>query len=238
MFTDIKSAELIKYAANAFLCTKISFINDLAIFCEEAGANIKDVARGIGLDSRIGPRFLHAGIGYGGNCLKKDINALIKMGEDAGHEFTLLEAVESINEYQKNILFERLKKELGQLKNKKIAIWGLTFKPKTDDLRDAPSVDLINKLIEAEADVQAYDPVASCNNFRIHRSLKSGKSGYDAALGADAVMILTEWDEFRGVDFNKLKYLMRGNLILDGRNIYDPKVVTESGLKYIGIGNS
>jgi UDPglucose 6-dehydrogenase len=240
MFTDIKSAEIIKYASNAFLGMKISFINQIANFCEKTGANVRDVAKGMGLDSRIGPRFLQAGIGYGGSCFKKDINALIQKGKDYGYDFTILNEVEKFNEAQKERLFHKLKERLPNLKGKKVAVWGVTFKPRTDDLRDAPSIPLVKKLIEDGAEVTAFDPIATnsfiYNHFREHRSIRGAKTGYDAVKDADALMLLTEWDEFRGVDFKKIKKLMKGNLVLDGRNIYDPDVIRDAGFEYIGIG--
>jgi UDPglucose 6-dehydrogenase len=240
VYTDIKSAEVIKYAANAFLCTKISFINEMAQFCEQAGANIRDVAHGIGLDSRIGARFLHAGIGYGGNCLKKDINSLINTGKSYNHQFSILQTVEAVNEMQKNMLLKKLEDNLKKLKNKKIAVWGLSFKPKTDDLRDAPSIDIVGRLLESKSSVKIYDPLSGDSFiksfFKGHPNLTLSQSNVEAARNADAVMVLTEWDEFRNVDFKKLKKEMKGNLFLDGRNIYNPDDVRKADLKYIGIG--
>lgn len=231
MFTDISSAEVTKYAANAFLSTKISFINELAHLCEKTGGNIHDVAKGIGLDPRIGHQFLQAGIGYGGSCLKKDVQALIYHAKKNNHEFKLLQAVEDVNERQKTVLVDKLLSYIPSLENKKIAIWGLTFKPKTDDMRDAPSLQIIKELKSRKANIHVYDPrqknlpdVMHCENY------------LDAAKNADALMILTEWDEFKGVDLKKLKSIMKGNLLLDGRNLYNPEVALKEGFRYIGIG--
>lgn len=240
IFTNTKTAELIKYAGNAFLGMKISFINELAHFAEEQNVNIRDVARGIGLDSRIGPRFLHAGIGYGGNCLQKDIKALIKQAKESGNPLNIIESVDNVNENQKKLFIQKLKRKLSTLKNKKIAIWGVTFKPKTDDIRDAPSIDIVKNLLDQGAEIKVYDPVATesfvLNYFRQHKSIRSSKTNYEALKDVDALLILTEWDEFRSVDFSKIKKMMKGNLVLDGRNIYDPVTVRKAGLKYIGIG--
>ncbi len=231
MFTDVRSAEITKYAANAFLSTKISFINELAHLCEKIGGNIQDVAKGIGLDPRIGCQFLKAGIGYGGSCLKKDIQALIHHAKKHKHEFKLLQAVEDINERQKTVLVDKLLSYIPTLENRKIALWGLTFKPKTDDMRDAPSLQIIEQLKMHKADIHVYDPIRKDVPDVVHSVDSLG-----AAKDADALMILTEWDEFKSVDLKKLKAAMKGNLILDGRNIYDKKAVRKEGFNYIGIG--
>lgn len=237
MFTDINSAEIIKYASNSFLATKISFINEVANFCELASADVTEVAKGIGLDARIGPRFLHAGIGYGGSCFPKDVKAFIQTGKDKGYEFLILEAVEEVNETQRLRLFHKLKEEIKDLKNKKIAVWGLAFKPKTDDMREAPSVTIINELIDSGADIKAFDPVAAGNAKKIFNgAVDFCDTPYEAALGADALLILTEWDEFRAIDLKKIKTLMRGNLICDGRNIYSKKEMEKLNFKYKSIG--
>lgn len=240
IFTNAKTAELTKYAANAFLGMKISYINELANFAENHNINIRDVARGIGLDDRIGPRFLHAGIGYGGNCLQKDIKALINQAKKSGSTLNIIESVDKVNENQKKLFIKKLKNQLSPLKNKKIAVWGLTFKPKTDDLRDAPSIEIVKQLIDEGAELQVFDPIVTKkfvnNHFRQHKGIKPAKTNYDALKGVDALMILTEWDEFRSPDFAKIKELMKGDLVLDGRNIYDPEVVRSAGLHYIGIG--
>lgn len=240
VYTNFKTAETIKYAANAFLCTKVSFINEIAQFCDKAGVNVKDVAYGMGLDKRIAAGYLNAGIGYGGNCLKKDINALINMGYAYEHQFPILQAVETVNENQKYILLQKLEMHLEGLDQKKIAVWGLSFKPKTDDLRDAPSIEIVQELVDHGAEVRVYDPVSTqrfvADYFRDNSNVLPAKTKVDAAKNADAIVILTGWDEFLDVDFNNLKTAMKGNLILDGRNIYDPKQVKRAGIKYVGIG--
>ncbi|MFA6529133.1 MAG: UDP-glucose/GDP-mannose dehydrogenase family protein [Candidatus Gracilibacteria bacterium] len=237
IFTDINSAEIIKYASNSFLATKISFINEVANFCELVGADVTEVAKGIGLDARIGSRFLHAGIGYGGSCFPKDVKAFIQTGKDKGYEFLILEAVEEVNETQRLRLFRKLKEEFQDLRNKKIAVWGLAFKPKTDDMREAPSITIINELLDCGACVQAFDPVAAGNAKRIlDGKVDFCDTPYEAATGADALLILTEWDEFRAIDLKKVKEMMCGNLICDGRNIYSKKEMESLGFKYKSIG--
>ena len=238
MFTDIHSAEIIKYASNSFLATKISFINEVANFCELVGADVKEVAKGMGLDDRIGPRFLHAGIGYGGSCFPKDVQAFIKTGEDKGYEFQILNAVENVNRSQKTKILKNLTKEIPDLKNKVIAIWGLAFKPKTDDMREAPSINIINGILDAGGVVNAFDPVAMENAKKLFKkdTVNFCDTPHKAAKGADALLILTEWDEFRAVDLKKIKELMRGSLICDGRNIYNPAEVKKIGFKYKSIG--
>ena len=226
LFMDIASAELTKYAANAFLSMKISFINEIADLCDTNGANIREVARAIGLDDRIGPRFLHAGIGYGGSCLGKDNKALITQAERLGKDMIIIKAVEERNNRQKQLVIKKLKDHLGNLNGKTVAILGLSFKPKTDDLRDAPSQEIIKRLIGEGAEVNTYDPVVSTNS----------NGPYDVARNVDAIVVLTEWDEFRNLNFEKIKLIMKGNLIIDGRNIYDPELVKKAGLTYSGIG--
>ncbi len=237
LFTDIHSAEIIKYASNSFLATKISFINEVANFCELVGADVTEVAKGIGLDDRIGPRFLHAGIGYGGSCFPKDVQAFIQTGKDRGYEFLILEATEEVNQTQKLRLFNKLKEEEKDLEGKTVAIWGLAFKPKTDDMREAPSIITIKKLLEEGAKVQAFDPVAMDNaKMAIEGEVNYENNPYDAVKGADALLIMTEWDEFRAIDLEKVKSLMRGDLVCDGRNIYKPKEMKDLGFKYQSIG--
>lgn len=237
LFTDIHSAEIIKYASNSFLATKISFINEVANFCELVDADVTEVARGIGLDDRIGPRFLHAGIGYGGSCFPKDVQAFIQTGKDKGYEFLTLEAVEEVNQTQKLRLFLKLQKEIPELEGKKVAIWGLAFKPKTDDMREAPAISIIERLLEAQAHVQAFDPVAMDNAKEIFpKEVEFKDNPYDAVEGADALLVVTEWDEFRAIDLVRVKELMKGDLICDGRNIYKPEEVGKLGFKYKSIG--
>jgi UDPglucose 6-dehydrogenase len=240
MFTSVRSAELIKYASNAFLATKISFINEVANFCEKVGANVKEVAKGMGSDTRIGSRFLHAGIGYGGSCFPKDVQALIQTGKDMGHNFSILEAVDSINDRQKMRPVEILKEEWqGKLKGKTVAIWGLSFKPRTDDVREAPALYIIKELLLAGVSVRVFDPVAMEDFKKTLQSKKQPvycKNALDAAKGADALLVVTEWDEFRSIDPHVIQKTLKGNLIVDGRNIYEAEEVEEVGLKYRGIG--
>lgn len=236
--TDIKTAEIIKYASNAMLATKISFINEIANFCEKAGGNIKVIAKTLGLDKRIGPHFLHAGIGYGGSCLPKDVKALIQTGKDLKYNFKLLKAVDEINKTQKEIIFHKLKKELKTLKNKHIAIWGLSFKPKTDDMREAPSITIIQKLHQEKAKIFAYDPEATNQAKKILKNIPVtyGKTPIEIAKNADALLLLTEWEEFSSIDFQKLKSVMKNPLILDGRNFLKKNILKNFGIKHIGIG--
>lgn len=239
VLTDVKSAEIIKYASNAFLATKISFINEIARFIDKAGGNVKEVSRGMGFDSRIGSRFLYAGIGYGGSCFPKDVKALIHTGKEHGMDFTILEAVEAANERQKLLPVAHLKKSLKTLKGKKIALWGLSFKPRTDDARESPALSIIEALTKAGAIVTAFDPVATENakefigrNARVKYATKQ----YDAANGADALVIVTEWDEFRTADYVELAKRMKGDVIIDGRNILEREEAETAGFVYYGIG--
>jgi len=238
IFTDIKSAEIIKYASNAFLATKISFINEIANFCEITGGNVKEVAKGMGHDSRIGSRFLSAGIGYGGSCFPKDVQALIQTGKQHGHNFQILRAVDSVNDDQKMRPMDILKKHFGTLKDKKIAVWGLSFKPRTDDIREAPALLGIRALLKDGAQVVVFDPVAMDNTKQELDGLSVGyaTSSHDALKDADALVIMTEWDEFRTVEYATLRSLMKGNVIVDGRNILDRSEAEAEGFVYYGIG--
>lgn len=236
LFTTAKSAELIKYASNSFLATKISFINEIANLCEKVGADVKAVARGMGLDERIGPRFLQAGIGYGGACFPKDVKALVTTGYENGYDFRIITAAEEVNQEQKRSLLPKIKKLIPDLKNKKIAIWGLAFKPKTDDIREAPSLVIIEELQELGAKVKVYDPVAEENAKSILKNTEFAKTPYKALEDCDALIIVTEWDEFRELDKKKIKDLLKHPIIIDGRNIYDPKEMKQLGFKYIGVG--
>ena len=233
IFTDIPSAEMIKYAANAMLATRISFMNDIANLCDLVGADVNMVRRGIGSDSRIGNKFLYPGCGYGGSCFPKDVKALIKTASQQGYDMQVLQAVESVNEKQKTILFEKLKRVLNDLQGKTIALWGLAFKPDTDDMREAPSLVIIDLLLNAGCSVKVYDPVAmeECKR-RIGDQVIYCKDLYDAALDADAVMLLTEWKEFRLPSWNVLKRTMKQPVLIDGRNIYDKKEMKEIGFIY------
>ena len=239
IFTDIPSAEMIKYAANSMLATRISFMNDIANLCEIVGADVNMVRKGIGTDARIGSRFLYAGCGYGGSCFPKDVKALMKTAADSGYQMRILEAVEAVNEEQKSILFRKLVKHFnGDIKGKRIALWGLAFKPETDDMREAPSLVLIEKLRNAGCLVSAYDPVAIPEaQRRLPEDVISYvKDIYEAVIDADALLLVTEWKEFRMPSWSVIKKLMATPLILDGRNIYDKAELEEAGFIYHCIG--
>jgi UDPglucose 6-dehydrogenase len=239
VFMGRESAETVKYASNAFLANKISFANMLSAFCEATGGNIRDVTKGMGLDNRIGPRFLQAGIGYGGSCFPKDVKALIAMSRHYDTPLPLVEATHEINQRQRMRFFQRILNTLPQ--QSQIAVWGLAFKPKTDDMREAPSLDCIPLLTAAGHTVTAYDPVAMDNAKQLlPKEVQYAQNPMEAATGADALIILTEWDVFRGIDFTQLTNAMNGIHIFDGRNIYEPEEVQEAGLAYhgIGLGNS
>jgi len=237
---DIRSAELTKYAANAMLATKISFMNELANIAERVGADIEKVRIGIGSDPRIGYSFIYPGTGYGGSCFPKDVRALIRSAHEAGHEPQVLHAVESVNARQKEVLFHKMSRHFeGKLAGRTVAVWGLSFKPNTDDMREAPSRTLIGLLIKAGARVKAYDPVAADEAKRIYAAepkFALTKSAYQAAEGADALAIVTEWQEFRSPDFDRLREVLKSPVIFDGRNLYDPAMVSRFGLTYHAIG--
>ena len=238
IFMDIPSAEMTKYAANSMLATRISFMNDIANLCELVGADVNMVRSGIGSDTRIGRKFLYPGIGYGGSCFPKDVKALIKTAETNGYEMRVLRAVEAVNEYQKGVLFDKLQRLMGDgLQGKTIALWGLSFKPETDDMREAPSLVLIDKLLKAGCTVRAYDPVAmdECRR-RMGDAIYYAKDLYDATLDADALLLLTEWKEFRLPSWAVIKKSMRHPIVLDGRNIYDRSEMEELGFTYHCIG--
>lgn len=237
IFTDIPSAEMIKYAANSMLATRISFMNDIANLCELVGADVNMVRKGIGADVRIGSKFLYPGCGYGGSCFPKDVKALIKTAEKNGYTMSVLKAVEEVNEKQKTILFEKLTRHFSNLSNKKIAIWGLSFKPETDDMREATSLVLIDLLTKAGANVSVYDPVAmnECKR-RVGDIVTYANDMYEAVIDADALLLLTEWKQFRLPSWNVLLKVMKQPLILDGRNIYDLKELTDLGFQYENIG--
>ena len=238
IFTDIPSAEMIKYAANSMLATRISFMNDIANLCERVGADVNMVRKGVGSDTRIGKKFLYAGCGYGGSCFPKDVKALIKTAEQNGCEMKVLKAVEEVNEKQKSILFEKLQRHYaGSLKGRTIALWGLAFKPETDDMREAPALVLIDKLTGSGCMVKVYDPIAmgECKR-RIGDKVIYCKDMYDAVVDADALLLVTEWKEFRMPSFAVLEKTMAGKVIVDGRNIYDKEEVAEHGFVYYKIG--
>ena len=236
LITDIKSAELIKHASNAFLATKISFINSVARICELSGADVEKVAEGMGYDKRISKHFLNAGIGYGGFCFPKDSQAFIKIAENYGYDYKLLKATNEINEEQKKIFVEKVKKALNGVDGKNIGVLGLSFKPDTDDMRFAPSVYVIGKLQEKGAKIKAYDPAAMDKAKNILSNVSFCKDPYEASKGADALLILTEWNEFKEMDLKKIKSLLKNPLIIDGRNIYDLSIMEKEGFRYISIG--
>lgn len=235
---DIRSAEVTKYAANSYLATRITFMNELANFCEKAGANVDLVRKGMGSDTRIGKRFLFPGIGYGGSCFPKDVNALIKTSLDFGSELTLLTLVDKINKEQRLRFFNKIKKHFNNnIRGKKFAVWGLAFKPNTDDMREAPSVPVITMLLENGASVKAFDPAAMENaKFYLNDKIEYAENMYDALTDADALLIFTEWNEFRNPDFTKVKSLLKEPLIFDGRNVYDLDDMEEQGFTYYSIG--
>ena len=238
IFMDIPSAEMTKYAANSMLATRISFMNDIANLCEIVGADVNMVRSGIGSDTRIGRKFLYPGIGYGGSCFPKDVKALIKTADQNGYSMRVLSAVEEVNEQQKSVLFEKLKKQFnGDLQGKTVALWGLAFKPETDDMREAPALVLIDKLLEAGCKVRAYDPAAvqECKR-RIGDTIYYACDMYDAVLDADVLMLVTEWKEFRLPSWAVIKKTMSQQIVLDGRNIYDKKEMEELGFVYHCIG--
>lgn len=238
IFMDILSSEMTKYASNAMLATRISFMNDVANLCERVGADVNMVRRGMGSDSRIGRSFLYPGCGYGGSCFPKDIRAFIKVGEEFGYEMNVLKAVETVNNNQKNILFEKLNDYFNNdIKDKTVAVWGLSFKPETDDIREAPSLTLINSLLEAGVAVRAYDPAAMDEARDLLKDkIYYATDIYDAANGAHAVIVPTEWKEFRLPNWEKLKEIMNHHLVIDGRNIYNKEELASENFEYSGIG--
>lgn len=235
---DVPSAEMTKYAANAMLATRISFMNDIANLCERVGANVDNVRKGMGSDPRIGKHFLYAGCGYGGSCFPKDVKALAHTGIENGYPMRVIEAVEAVNEAQKNIVFEKLLRAFdGDLRGKVIAMWGLSFKPETDDMREAPSLVVIEKLIEAGAVVHAYDPIAMEETHRkIGDKITYCKDMYEAVIDADALALLTEWKQFRMPSWSIIRKAMRNHVVVDGRNIYDPQELQDNGFTYSRIG--
>jgi UDPglucose 6-dehydrogenase len=240
IFMDIASAEMTKYAANAMLATRISFMNEVANLCERVGANVDLVRKGIGSDSRIGPAFLFPGPGYGGSCFPKDVKALVRTARDSGACLRVLEAVELVNDEQKHRLFQKLQQALGpELRGARVAVWGLAFKPNTDDMREAPAITLIQDLLDAGASVAAHDPVAMPEaQRRLGSSVTFAESSYDALGGADALAIVTDWNEYRHPDFARIKSTLRRPVIVDGRNLYSTAKMTELGFKYYSIGRT
>ena len=237
LFTDLYTAEMIKYASNAFLATRISFINEIARICERVDADVKVVAEGMGMDRRIGPMFLEAGIGYGGSCFPKDVKALARMAETMGYHPELLDTVMEINEDQRKLVVDKLREVLGSLRDQTIGVLGLAYKPNTDDIREAPAMAVIQSLLEKGAHVRAYDPAAVPNAKRLlNSSVEYCEDAYATARGADALLLVTEWDEFRRLDFDRIKPVMRRPVLVDGRNIYDPKAMRDRGFIYRGVG--
>ncbi len=235
MLTDIRSAEIIKYASNAMLATRISFMNQLAHFCEKAGADITQVSRGMGLDARIGSRFLHAGLGYGGSCFPKDVKALISTMEKYGCDTDLFQAVDRINDKQNTTVVEKLQSVMP-IEGITVAIWGISFKPKTDDIREAPSIKIIERLQDLGAEIHAFDPIAMDNAKKILKDIEFFSNPYDTVCGCDALILVTEWDVFRNLDMKRVKNLMKRPVIIDGRNIYAAEAMKENGFTYLSIG--
>lgn len=238
VITNVETAELIKYAANSFLATKISFINEMANLCEKAGADVNLVAKGMGLDQRIGSKFLHAGPGFGGSCFPKDTRAIIKIADDYGSELGVVRAAVRANENQRRIVFEKIKDAIGDLKDKEVAVLGLSFKPDTDDMREAPSLYIIKRLLQEKARVRAYDPVAMENARTVLPDIRYCEDAYETAGGADALIILTEWNQFRNLDLKRIKTLLRAPFFFDLRNIYEPEKMRKLGFDYYSVGRS
>lgn len=240
IFMDVPSAEMTKYAANSMLATKISFMNDIANLCEIVGADVNMVRKGIGSDARIGNKFIYPGIGYGGSCFPKDVKALIKTAADSGYKMQILEAVEAVNVRQKSVLFEKVMNRFqGNITGKTFALWGLSFKPNTDDMREAPSLVIIDKILKAGGKVKAFDPIAMPETKRILGNvIEYCKTEYDALENADALLIVTEWPDFRSPNFEKIKKALNNPIVFDGRNIYDTKELNGLGFEHYGIGLS
>ena len=237
IFMDILSSEMTKYAANAMLATRISFMNEMATLCELVGADVNQVRKGISSDSRIGSKFLYPGCGYGGSCFPKDVNALMSTARRYGYRMGIIEAVEGVNNLQKRVIYNKLSENLGSLEGKVVALWGLSFKPETDDIREATSIVTINLLLDAGAVVKVYDPIAmECVRKVYGDRIAYAKDMYDVLDGADAMALVTEWKQFRLPDWEKIAATMRGNVVVDGRNIFDPEEVIKHGLKYNCIG--
>ncbi len=237
VITSLEAAELIKYAANAFLATKITFINEIANLCDAIGCDVHDVARGMGMDNRIGKKFLHPGPGYGGSCFPKDTRALTKVGDAYGVETRIVDTVIEANELQRDAMIPKIEKLVGgDLNGKAIGVLGLSFKPETDDMRESPAVDIINKMMERGATVKAYDPVAMEEASHILKNIEYAKDEYDAIRDADALVLLTEWNQFRALDMEKVKTLLRSPRIADLRNVYEPEDMRELGFEYVGVG--
>jgi UDPglucose 6-dehydrogenase len=234
--TDVPTAEMIKYASNAFLATKISFINEIAMLCERVGADVQMVAKGMGLDQRIGSKFLHAGPGFGGSCFPKDLAALVQMGQRAGYPMQIAGAAAAVNAQQRGRMVEKIKEALGGLQGMTVGMLGLSFKPNTNDLREAPALSIAQELLEQGATVRAYDPAALEEATKLVPRLTPCPNGYEAAREADALVLMTEWNEFRNLDFAKLKTLMRRPVLVDLRNVYESSRVTSFGFRHVSVG--
>ena len=237
---DERSSELTKYAANAFLATKVSFINEVANLCERVGAEIDHVRRGMASDPRIGSQFLFAGVGYGGSCFPKDVSAMLHTSKEHKYDFSILDSVEKVNRHQKKIIVQKIRRHFGsKLKGKKIAVWGLSFKPNTDDIREAPALAIIQSLLKEKVKIHVHDPAAMDEARRVlGSSVKYFENNYDAVEGTDALIIVTEWNEFRRPDFDRIKSHMKSPVVFDGRNIYEPDKLAELGFVYYGIGRN
>ncbi len=236
LITDLKSAEMIKYASNAFLAAKISFVNEIANLCDQVGADILQVTKGMSYDSRIGGQFLNAGLGFGGSCFPKDVSALVQIGKNNHYSFQMLPKVLEINQYQRHYFLKKVAQAAGPLKGKTFAVWGLSFKPNTDDLREAPSLTIIPALLAKGAKVRVYDPASMPKARLLFKKARFCKDAYEAAQGTDAVLLLTDWNEFKQIDFSKLKSLVRGAVVVDGRNMYEAREMAEKGFAYYGMG--
>ena len=236
MITNLRTAEMVKYASNAFLATRISFINEIANICEELGADVKEVSTGMGYDARIGPYFLDAGLGYGGSCFPKDVKALAHMADEKGRHPQLLQAVMDINDDRRRLLVEKIREGVGDFEGKVIGVLGLTFKPNTDDLRDAPALDIAERLLKGGAAVRAYDPVGMPGAAKLMPAIEMAEDAYALAEGSDALVICTEWNEFKQLDLQRIKGLLRNPIIIDGRNIYEPLDMAQLGFTYVAMG--
>ncbi len=236
MITNLRTAEMVKYASNAFLATRISFINEIANICEELGADVKEVSTGMGYDARIGPYFLDAGLGYGGSCFPKDVKALAHMADEKGRHPQLLQAVMDINDDRRRLLVEKIREGVGDFEGKVIGVLGLTFKPNTDDLRDAPALDIAERLLKDGAAVRAYDPVGMPGAAKLMPAIEMAEDAYALAEGADALVICTEWNEFKQLDLQRIKGLLRNPVVIDGRNIYEPFNMAQLGFTYLAMG--
>jgi len=234
--TDIATAELIKYASNAFLATKISFINEMANLCERVGADVRLVAKGMGLDGRIGSKFLHPGPGYGGSCFPKDTTALLQIAKEKGYDLELLKAVIQVNARQRSVMIEKIGKAVGPVKGKTLGVLGLAFKPNTDDIRESPAIDIIEALLKMGVQIRAYDPAAMAEAGKVVKNITYCEDAYDAARDADAVVLLTEWNEFRNLDLERLRSCLRQPVFIDLRNVYDDQRMSRVGFRYYGVG--